>query len=135
MLLGQYLCGGHQACLIAVVESNEHRHECNECLARAHIALQESVHLPSRAHVGPDFVHDTFLCTSEFEGQILVIERVKDIANCREDVATILATLVAGIAQNVELHIEQFLELQSDTCALHLVGRLWVMDPAQGLIA
>ena len=33
MLLGQYLCGGHQACLIAVVESNEHRHKCNESLA------------------------------------------------------------------------------------------------------
>ena len=80
-------------------------------------------------------MHDTFLCTSEFEGQVLVIERVKDVANCREDVATILATLVAGIAQDVELHIEQFLELQTDTCTLHLVGRLWVMDPAQGLIA
>ena len=53
----------------------------------------------------------------------------------RKHIAPILAALVAGIAQDVQLHIEQFFELQANTGTLHLVGCLRIVYPAQGLIA
>ena len=135
MLLGQYLCWRHDACLIAIVQCDEHRHECHKGLSTAHITLQQPVHLPSGAHVLTDFADDTLLGICQLEGQVVVIEAVEDIANSREYVATEFASLVAGIPQNVQLDVEQFFELQSQTGLFQLLGIQRIVNLAQSLIA
>ena len=97
MLLGKDFCRCHHACLITVVQGDEHGHECHERLARAYIALQEAVHLSAAAHVGPDFVHHPFLRSRQFEGQMVGIEAVEDVGDAVEDIAPVFASLVAGI--------------------------------------
>ena len=39
VLLGQYLCWGHDARLKAVVHGDEHGHKGHQCLARPYVAL------------------------------------------------------------------------------------------------
>ena len=56
----------------------------------------------------------------------------------RREVAAIVsafAALLTGIAQNVELHIEQFLELETLTRRLHIVGGTGIMNLDEGLSA
>ena len=58
VLGGQYLGGGHQAGLVAVVDGDEHAHEGDQGFAAAHVALQQPVHLAAAAHVGPYLLDD-----------------------------------------------------------------------------
>ena len=67
VLLGQDFRRSHDAGLIAVVDGNEHGHQCYEGFARAHVALQQTVHLAARAEVGANLVHDALLGTGEGE--------------------------------------------------------------------
>ena len=106
VLLGENLRGSHHASLVAVVECDEHRHQGHKCLSRPHIALQQTVHLSTGAHVGPYLMHHPLLGSRELEGQVVVVEGVEDVAHFREHIATILTSLVAGIAKDVQLHIE-----------------------------
>lgn len=94
--------------------------------------MQQSVHLAAGAHVGAYLLDDALLCTGELEGQPVVVEGVEDVADVGEDVAAVLPALVAGVAQDVKLHVEQLLELQSEACVAGFVGRLRVVDVAQG---
>ena len=52
-----------------------------------------------------------------------------------EDEAAVLAALVAGVPQYVELHEEQLLELQPDACLLQRLGVGRIVNPAQCLVA
>ena len=47
MLFGQNFGGCHHASLKTIVDGYQHRHECHQRLARAHVALQQAVHLPA----------------------------------------------------------------------------------------
>ncbi len=97
VLLGQYLRRGHDAGLVAVVQRNEHRHQCHQRLAAAHVALQQAVHLAPAAHVPADFADDALLGIGQREGQVAVVETVEQVAHPPEDVAAELAALVARI--------------------------------------
>ena len=125
----------HDACLIAVVQCDEHGHQCHKGLARAYVALQQAVHLSAATHVFADFADDAFLCFRQRKGQVFLIECVKVVADLRKDIPTVFAALVAGIAQDVQLHIEQFFELQSQTGTLQLFGILWIVNFAQRVVA
>ena len=133
VLFGEDFRRGHDASLKTVVECNEHRHQGHERLARAHIALQQAVHLSSATHVGADLVHHTLLCSRERKRQVVAIETVEDVPHTVEHVAPVFAAIVAGVAQNVELHVEELFKLQSQTGTLHLIGILGIVNPAECL--
>ena len=97
MLLGQYLGRSHDTGLIAVVDGNEHRHQCHKRLAATYIALQQTVHLSAGTHVLTYLAYHALLCSGEWERQVLTVECVEHIADFRENVATIFAALVARV--------------------------------------
>ena len=101
MLFGQYFGGRHDARLVAVVEGYEHGHERHEGLAGAHVALQQSVHLPAGAEVYSDFAHHALLGVGEGEGQVVLVEGVEYVAHVGKHVAPVFAAVVAGVAQYV----------------------------------
>ena len=45
VLFGQDLCGCHDTRLKAIVQGDEHGHKRHQSLTRAHVALQQAVHL------------------------------------------------------------------------------------------
>ena len=110
--------GCHDAGLIPIVDGNQHRHERYQCLARAHIALQQTVHLSPTTHVLAYLSDHPFLGTCQWKRQVVVIECIKDLAHLREYVASIFASLVAGISHDIELYEKKFLELESYPGAL-----------------
>ena len=97
VLFGQYLRRRHDASLITIVQGDEHGHQCHQCLARAHIALQETVHLSSTAHVLAYFADDALLCLGQGEGQVLGVEVVEVVAHLGEYISSVFAPLVTGI--------------------------------------
>ena len=135
MLLGKDFGGCHDARLITIVEGDEHCHQRHKGLAGAYVALQKTVHLSSGTHVVTYLVHHTLLRSGEAEGEVLRIEVVEQLAYMLENIAAILATMVGSIAENVELHVEQFFELQTVTRRLHLLRCLGIMYAAHRLIA
>ena len=64
-----------------------------------------------------------------------MVEIVEEGSHMLENIATVLASLVLGIPQDVQLHIEQLLELQAHSGVGELVGCLRVMDVAEGRVA
>ena len=97
VLLGEDFRRSHQAGLKTIVEGDEHGHQCHKGLARTHITLQEAVHLATTAHVGTYLVHHSLLCPRQLEGEVVGIETIEDVADAVEDIASILAALVARI--------------------------------------
>ena len=97
VLLGEDFRRCHQAGLETIVEGDEHCHQCHERLARAYVTLQESVHLATTAHVGSYLVHHSLLCPRQLEGEVVGIETIEDVADAVEDIASVLASLVARI--------------------------------------
>ena len=134
VLFSKYLRRCHHACLIAVIDGYEHRHKGYECLTRAYIALQETIHLLARHHICAYFMHHSLLCTSKFKGQVMRVEPIKLCSNAIEDIAPILAPMVTCIAKNIELNIEKFLKFKADTCPLRVINRLRIMYLTHGSI-
>ena len=135
MLFGKNFGGRHHAHLVAVVDGDEGREEGHKRLARPHVALQQAVHLPATLHVAVNLAHHAFLGVGEGEGQVVVVEVVEMPAHAVEHISAVFAALVAGIAQDVELHVEQFLKLQPHLRMVEFGSILGVMDEAHGLIA
>ena len=127
MLLGQNLRGSHDASLKSVVKRYEHRHEGHQRLARAHIALQQTVHLPARAHVAPYLAYHPLLGCSERERQVMVIKLVEEVAHVTEDISPISAAVVACVTQDIELYVKQFFKLQAQPCLLHFLHVFGIM--------
>ena len=73
----EYLRRGHHAGLVAVVHSQQHRHERHHRLAAADIPLKQTVHLESRDGILTYLAYDAFLRRSEFEWQTVVVEFVE----------------------------------------------------------
>ena len=64
-----------------------------------------------------------------------MVEGIEILTDAREDVAPVLAAMVAGISDNVELYEEQFFEFQTYTGTLQVFGVLGIVDDAQCLVA
>ena len=114
MLRRQNLGGRHDACLVTVVERYEGSHECHDGLSAAHIALKQTVHLPSAAHVAAHLADDALLRPGERERQHMVVEVVEVVAHAREDKAHTALFPTFYIFQDVELQEEQFLILHAE---------------------
>ena len=113
MLLGKNLGRRHYARLKAVVYCQKHAHQGNERLSAAHITLNKAVHLLARLHIGMNLLDYAFLRSGEFEGQFFGIERIENLPYPIKDEALIFLLAVFHQAENVELYVEEFFELES----------------------
>ncbi len=112
MLLGKNLCRRHYARLKAVVYCQKHAHKGNERLSAAHIALNKTVHLLARLHIGMNLLDNAFLRTGKFERQFIGIERIENLSYAIENEALIFLLAVFYKSEDIQLDIEKFLELQ-----------------------
>ena len=101
MLFGKYFSGGKQAGLVAVVLGKQHRHQCHKSLSAAHIALQQTIHLPFAVHVGAYLFNHPLLGVRELERQLLAIETVEHLAHLGKTVPHITHLALLGIVQDV----------------------------------
>ena len=62
-------------------------------------------------------------------------ESIEIITHMREDIPSVFASMVAGIAQDVQLNIEKLFELQSGSRLLQFFGILGIVNLAQGFVA
>ena len=106
VLLGQNFRRGHNTGLVTIVESYQCRHQGNKGLSRPYIALKQAVHLAATFHVTKYLTDDTLLCLCQVEGKVLTVKIIKEGTYALHLMATIAATVVAGIPDNVELDIE-----------------------------
>ena len=133
------LCGKdfgrrHQACLEAVVDSHQCRHQRHDGLSAADVALQQSVHLTSAAHVGAYLFEHALLRPGQGERQHVEVEVVEVFADAAEHVATTLGVARARVAQYVELDVEKFFKLQPEAALLHLLNVRGHVHCRQGVV-
>ena len=82
--------------------------------------MQQAVHLKPRPHVVANLVYYTFLGSRKVERQVRLIECVERCTNMCEGIAAVFVSLLRGIAQDVELYIEQLLKLKPFLCLLNV---------------
>ena len=116
MLISQNFCRGHQAGLVLIVERNEHTHKRHHRLTAAYIPLQQTVHLLSRTHIGPDLPDNPFLCISQFKSEMPVVKIIEVITNCSKHMAIRFLQSRNPLFQQPELDKEQLFELQPGLC-------------------
>ena len=133
VLGGQYLGGGHQASLVAVVDGDKHAHEGHQGFAAAHVALQQPVHLPAAAHVGPYLFDDPLLGLGELKGKYVVVEVVEAVADVVEPESAQFLVAQPGVSQDVELQIEELFEFEPHLGPAQVADRYGEMDVAQGI--
>ena len=134
MLRCKYLGGSHQRALATVVYGHQQGHERHHGLAGAYVALQQTIHLPSGAHVVADLVQHALLRPGQLERDALAVIVVEHGSNLQERYAGYALAALAGIAQYIELQIEQFLELHPLACLAQHIGRGRKMQFAQCVV-
>ena len=82
-----------------------------------------------------DFADDAFLGVGEGEGQVMAVETVEDGTYVLEHIAAVFASLVAGIPEDVELHVKKFLKLQPHFGLVEFGGAVGVVDHPEGVVA
>ena len=80
-------------------------------------------------------MHDTLLCAGKLKGQVVAVEIVEQRTNALKNIALVFLAALRGIAQNVELHVEELFKLQPHLRTLHIVHRLRIVDLAQRVLA
>ena len=76
-------------------------------------------------------MHDPLLCPCQFEGEVVFIKSVEGIAHSLQYVALVASPMVGGVAQDVELHIEEFLKLEPLLRLLyiqHILGIVYLYE-------
>ena len=133
VLCGKYFGGRHQAGLEAVVDHHQHHHQRHQRLARAHVALHQTVHLAAGVHVGHYLADHALLRAGGLEGYLFFVERVEQPPNLRHPVAGLPGVARRAGAQYVDVDIEQLFELEAQPRLFELavVGR--EVDDAQGV--
>ena len=76
----------------------------------------------------------SFLCSCELEWQVMIEKVVEVAAHMIEDDALVFQLAIFGIAEYVELNVEEFFEFQSEFCTAQMVGRNRVVDIAYSLV-
>ena len=134
VLFGQNLGGSHDACLMAVIHSQQHHHESHQCLAASNVALQQTVHLSSALHIGMYLAYDALLGIGQRKGQALGIEFIEKRTHMREGVAHSGSLPLAGIELDAKLYEEEFIELEAGHGTRQLLGRLRVVGSTKGFV-
>ena len=131
MLIGQNLGRSHHTGLKAVVNGEQHRHQGDECLAAAHVALQQPVHLLSALHIGMDLTQHALLCTGQPEGQIITVKRMKGVAHSAKGNPAELVSPKRCRTQDVELNVKQLIKFKTLLRRLQRLcrfGEVYVLD-------
>ena len=84
VLFGQDLGRRHDARLKTIVERQQAGERGHHRFARAHIALQQPVHLSATAQVAVDFAHHTFLCFREGKGNVVLVKIFEERSDARK---------------------------------------------------
>ena len=124
MLLSKNFCRSHHASLKVVVYSHEHHHQCHERFSAAHVALQEPVHLSAAADICAYLPDYTLLRVGQVKRQAHFVESVEIVADLVKRKAFVSLRANLCMSQDVQLHIEELLELQSELRFLQQVGVL-----------
>ena len=66
---------------------------------------------------------------------MVVVKNVEKHPYVREHIPTVLAPLVACIAQDVELDVEEFFKLEAQFGACHVLGCFRIMNVSQRRVA
>ena len=133
MLGSKYFRRSHQACLITVIERDKHRKQGYQSLAAPHIALKQTVHLPSAPHVGAYLFYHALLCSGKRKRQLFEIKTVEIVPHTGKTETTDGSIAPAAVAQYVELKIEQLLKLQPQARSLKPLIRHGIMYVGQRL--
>ena len=123
MLLGQYFGGRHQGALPTVVNRNGCCERGHHGFARAHIALQQTVHGHLALQVARDFFAHTALCTREVEGQHSQQFFLQTLCSRGQGRRT-QQTALAFRLQLRELLCQQLFGLQALPCRMRAVFQL-----------
>ena len=121
VLLCQYLCGRHDARLVAVAYGYEHGHERHQRLARAHVSLQEPVHLLPGHQVRAYLLDDPLLGTGEPVGKG-VVAGVEVWPHLWHKYTLVGAGAYVLLLEQAELKQEEFFELEAAGGLLKRVG-------------
>jgi hypothetical protein len=106
VLIGKDFRRCHDACLVAIIDGNKAAYKCHECLTATDIALQQSVHLSSAAHIVVYLSYHSFLRSCEREWQVAEIESIEIVPYAAHyKSCTPLLALVA-LSQQHEFEIE-----------------------------
>ena len=84
VLFGQNLGRRHDARLKTIVERQQAGERGHHRFARAHIALQQPVHLSATAQVAVDFAHHSFLCFRECKGNVVLVKIFEERSDARK---------------------------------------------------
>ena len=128
MLCGKNLGRCHKTCLRTVVDSQKHRHQRHNGLARAYIPLYETVHLPAGGHIRMYLVHDALLCSGQVKRQTFAVKAIEKIAHSLHGPSAALILAAPGTALHVDLYKKQLFELQPKACGLKLRVVLRIVD-------
>ena len=127
VLVGQYLGRRHQCRLVPTLHCGEHRGHGDHGLARAHIALQQSMHRVRRGEVGLDLADCPLLGTREPVRQ-RIVEAVHEIS-VDFVLESALFALHRPLAQHQDqLHPEEFVECKTPSRLLLVLDALGQVD-------
>jgi len=128
MLVRQNFGGSHHARLKTVVQCKQHAHQCYQGFTTTHVSLKQTVHLPAASHIIPYFFQYPFLCTRQLERKVLRIESIENIPYPFKDISTISSLAVLRIAEDIQLHVEQFFEFKTILSPAQRIGIRREMD-------
>ena len=123
----------HQAGLASVIEGQKHHQKTDKRLAAADVALQEAIHLPPAAHIGPHLANHPLLRIGQLKRQMLIIKGIEIVAHPWEGDAPQFPLPVCSRPEHVQLDIEKLLELQPPTGRLEHPGIIGEMNVAHRL--
>ena len=128
MLVRQNFGGSHHARLKTVVQCKQHAHQCYQGFTTTHVSLKQTVHLPAASHIIPYFFQYPFLCTRQLKRKVLRIESIENIPYPFKDISTISSLAVFRIAEDIQLHVEQFFEFKTILSPAQRIGIRREMD-------
>src|SRR5512140_3069185 len=113
MLICKYFSRSHQACLIAVIDCDQHTHQSDKGLTATDIALKQPVHLFTRPQIPADLLHYLLLRSCKGKRKVIIVKAVKEIPDTRKNESLVLTVSVGLVSYKIQLDIEQLLKLQT----------------------
>src|SRR5512142_2364354 len=111
MLFRKYFRRRHKSRLISALSRDRHRHQCDDCLAAAHISLNKPSHRIRFFHICENIIEDPLLCGSQFEGKACSELFQERTFNIKRD--PLLLNILLLQYNESEFQHEQFIEAES----------------------
>ena len=115
--------------LITIIERHQHTHQRDKRLSTSHIALQQAVHLLSRAYILTDFLQHPLLRIGQFKRKITRVEGIEHFPHPFKNITAIFPLTVFRIPQDVQLYVKKLLKLQPILCLaqyIRISGKVYI---------